>query len=98
MSAAAASIASLMVSALNVGILLDAAVELAQEVAAVPGVIFPGVFAVEDQADGGGSAVGLAIADHANAAVQILGCGVGAHAAVDEADQDRKCSGREKIR
>ncbi len=71
----------------NFGIVLNSAVELAEEFASVPGVVFPGVFPVENHADGGSAALRFAIADRADAAMQILGCGHGVHAAVDEPDQ-----------
>ena len=58
---------------LDFGVGFDALVEAAEKFAAVAGVIFPGVFAVEDNADGGGSSLGFAIADGADAAVKILG-------------------------
>ena len=38
----------------NIRIVLNVSIELAEKFAAVAGIIFPGVFAVQNQADGGG--------------------------------------------
>src|SRR5205807_4664774 len=69
---------------------LDTTVKLAQEFAAVAGVIFPGVFAVEKKTNRERLIAGDFFAEHAQTRMKI-GCGrFGFHAAIDEADEIRQ--------
>src|SRR6266446_509291 len=71
-------------------ITLNAFVKFAQEFAAVAGVILPGIFAVEKQADGQRLLARDAFAEKTQTSVQVGGSGFAGHAAVDEADQVRE--------
>src|SRR6266446_6774906 len=71
-------------------IILNTFVKFAQEFAAVAGVIFPGIFAVEKQADGQRLLARDAFAEKTQTSVQVGGSGFAVHAAVDEADQVRE--------
>jgi hypothetical protein len=73
----------------DLGIVLNAAIKFAEELATVLRVVFPGVFAVENHADRCGAALRFTIADRADAAVQVLCGGYRAHPAIDEPDQIR---------
>ena len=65
-------------------------VEAAQEFPAVPRIVFPRVFAIQNQAHRRGSPIRLPIADRANPPMQIFRRRFRSHAAVDEPDQVRK--------
>src|SRR5690349_3819626 len=65
----------------------DSSVELAQEFAAIPGVIFPGVFAIEKQANRQGLRGSHTFAKFAKPSVQIGGGVLTVHAAVYKSDE-----------
>ena len=80
--------ASLTVTACMLGSLLNAAVQLAQEWPAVPVVIFPGVFAVQDDRNQRVAAAREnAVAVLPDAEQEIVGGCAGVHAGIDEADE-----------
>src|SRR5229473_672671 len=71
-------------------IALDACVKLAKKRPAVPGVVFPGIFAVEKNTNGEGLIARHVFSQMAHAIVKI-GCSrSGVHAAIDKTDKIRE--------
>src|SRR5260370_29353437 len=71
-------------------IALDACIKLAEKRAAVPRVVFPGIFAVEKKTNGQRLIARHALSEMAHAIVKIGSSGFGVHAAVDETDEGRE--------
>src|SRR5258708_17152107 len=68
----------------------DACIKLAEKSAAVPRVVFPGIFAVEKKTNGQRLIARHALSEMAHAIVKIGSSGFGVHAAVDETDEVRE--------
>src|SRR5260370_25431399 len=68
-------------------VVLDAAIKFAQELTAVPRVIFPGVCSIEKKRNGERLIALNAFSEMAHPKVQVRGGGLGVHAAVNETDQ-----------
>src|SRR5260370_3799500 len=68
-------------------VVLDAAIKFAQELTAVPRVIFPGVCSIEKKRNGERLIALTGFAGMAHPKVQVRGGGLGVDAAVNETDQ-----------